>query len=94
MDHLARGLDGRAYALQAGQLKELTTLKSQEPVHMGGSYDLAPPARAQTHVTLAEVMAGDEARIITGFAVENGKRFVSLDDKNQLHAHIDGKEKP
>lgn len=93
VDHLARGLDGRAYALQAGQLKELTTLKSQEPVHMGGSYDLAPPARAQTHVTLAEVMAGDEARIITGFAVENGKRFVSLDDKNQLHAHIDGKEK-
>lgn len=91
VDHLERGLDGFAYVLQAGLLKTLGTQKTQEPVHLGASYDLAAPNAARRGVTL-NVMAGNAQRVITGFAVVNGGCFVSLDSTNQLRAHIDGKE--
>ena len=94
VDHLERGLDGRAYVLQEGQLKALATHKTREPVQMGASYDLAPPNGAQTRVTLDEVMTPGAGRFITGFAVVNARSFVSLDHTNQLHTHIDGKETP
>lgn len=91
VDHLERGLDGRAYVLQDGQLKVLVPHKTWEPLHMGASYDLAPPNGAQTRFAFEAMTAGSE-RIITGFAVDSARRFVSLDHNNQLHAHIDGKE--
>lgn len=91
VDHLERGLDGFAYVLQAGQLKTLGTQKGQEPIHLGASYDLAAPNAACRGITLG-VLAGDAARVISGFAVVNGGCFVSLDSTHQLRAHIDGKE--
>ena len=92
VDQLQPGLDGRAYVLQAGQLKALATHKSREPLHMGASYDLAPPSGARTQVRLDEVIAGNSEREITGFAVQNARHFVTLDAGNQLHAHINGTE--
>ena len=92
VDQLERGLDGRAYALQEGQLKGLATHKVREPLHVGASYDLAPLTGTRTLVRLDDVMAGNFEREVTGFAVENARRFVTLDQKNQLHAHVDGKE--
>ena len=94
VEYLGRGLDGRAYVLQAGQLKALATHKNREPLYMGASYDLAPLNPARTAISLDEVMAGDAQRTITGFAVENGRRFVSLDSDNRLHTHIDGVDTP
>lgn len=90
--HLARGLDGNAYVVQEGLMKRVDTEKTREPVHMGASYELAPPNGTRTHVKFNQVMAGNAERVITAFAVNNGKNFVSLDDKNQLHTHVDGKE--
>ena len=93
VDQLERGLDGRAYVLQAGQLQELATHKSRGSVYMEASYDLAPPEGARTHVTLSSGASVKGERQITGFAVENAKRFVTLDQDNQLHAHVDGAER-
>ncbi|WP_300729766.1 AvrE-family type 3 secretion system effector [Pseudomonas sp.] len=92
VNHLGRGLDGCAYVLQEGLMKRLDTEKNRAPVQMGASYELAPPNAARTQVKFNQVMAGDTERAITAFAVSNGKNFVSLDDKNQLRAHVDGKE--
>jgi len=91
IDHLERGLDGCAYVLQEGQLKALAPHKTREPLYMGASYDLAPPNGAKNRFAFEAMTAGSE-RVITGFAVDNARRFVSLDHNNQLHAHIDGKE--
>lgn len=90
IDQLQRGLDGRAYVLQEGQLKALATHKAREPLHMGASYELAPHDAARTQVGFDEVMAGSTGREITGFAVQNAKHFVTLDSQQQLHAHING----
>ena len=92
VDRLERGLDGRAYVLQAGQLQELATHKSRGTVYAGASYDLAPPDSVRTHVTLGGGTSANDERQITGFAVENARRFVTLDHENQLYAHVDGKE--
>ena len=92
VDQLERGLDGRAYVLQAGQLQELATHKSRGAVYMGASYDLAPPDGVRTHVTLGGGTRINGERQITGFAVENARRFVTLDHENRLHAHVDGAE--
>lgn len=92
VSHLGRGLDGCAYVVHEGLMKRLDTEKTRAPVHMGASYELAPPNAARTQVKFNQVMAGNAERLITAFAVNNGKNFVSLDDKNQLHAHVDGKE--
>ena len=92
VDQLERGLDGCAYVLQAGQLKTLATSKSWEPVYTAASHDLLPPRGAQTKVKLETSMAGGAKREITGFAVDNARRFVTLDSQNQLHAHVNGTE--
>ena len=92
VEYLARGLDGRAYVLQSGELKALALHKSREPMHLGASHDLTPANVARTHVSLDEVMAGSAERAIRAFAVDNGRRFVSLDHENRLHAHVDGKD--
>lgn len=92
VSHLGRGLDDYAYVVQEGLLKRLDTDKTREPVQMGASYELAPPNGARTHVKFNQVMAGNAERVITAFAVKDVKSFVSLDDKNQLRAHLDGKE--
>ena len=90
IDQLQRGLDGRAYVLQEGQLKALATHKTREPLQMGASYELAPHNAARTQVGFDEVMAGSDGHEITGFAVQNAKHFVTLDSQQQLHTHING----
>lgn len=92
VDYLTRGLDGCAYVLQAGQLHALGTTTEPVRVSMGASYDLASPNAARPRVTLDAMLAANAQQVITGFAVQDGRHFVSLDQTNQLRAHIDGKE--
>lgn len=94
VDHMARGLDGRAYVLQDAALKALTTHKTRAPAYSGASYDLVPVNDARTRVTLDVTLSENPARKISAFAVDNPARFVTLDDQNRLVAHINAKEIP
>ena len=89
---LEHGLDGRAYVLQDCQLKALATHKPRGVAHSDASYDLTPVTMARTHVTLDGMSDTAAGRKITAFAVENARRFVTLDHDNQLHVHLDGTE--
>ena len=89
---LAPGLDGRAYVLQGAELKALASHKTRAPAYSGASYDLAPINDARNHVTLDATLTENTGRKIAAFAVDNARRFVTLDEHNQLVAHIDNKE--
>ncbi len=88
--HLERGLDGRAYVLQAGQLKAVTVTKVRDPVSEGASHELSALPKPRPQVSLEEVLAGDIQRPVTGFAVADGRNFVSVDKDHQLQACVDG----
>ncbi|WP_244904349.1 AvrE-family type 3 secretion system effector [Pseudomonas fragi] len=92
VDLLAPGLDGRAYVLQGSELKALASHKTRAPAFSGASYDLAPINDARNHVTLDATLTENTGRKIAAFAVDNARRFVTLDEHNQLVAHIDNKE--
>ncbi|MEG8231598.1 AvrE-family type 3 secretion system effector [Pseudomonas orientalis] len=88
--HLERGLDGRAYVLQAGQLKAVTVTKVRDPVFEGASHELSALPKPRPQVSLEEVLAGDIQRPVTGFAVADGRNFVTVDKDHQLHVCVDG----
>lgn len=88
--HLERGLDGRAYALQAGQLKAVNVTKVRDPVFEGASHELSALPKPRPQVSLEEVLAGDIQRPVTGFAVADGRNFVTVDKDHQLQACVDG----
>ncbi|MGH8450509.1 AvrE-family type 3 secretion system effector [Pseudomonas sp.] len=94
IDHLERGLDGRAYVLQEGQLKAVVISKVRDPLFEGASHDLAALPAPRPHVSLGEVLAGSSDKGITGFAVADGHNFVTVDQGNQLQVHQDGQIKP
>ncbi|WP_231982727.1 AvrE-family type 3 secretion system effector [Pseudomonas orientalis] len=88
--HLERGLDGRAYVLQAGQLKAVNVTKVRDPVFEGASHELSALPKPSPLVSLEEVLAGDIQRPVTGFAVADGRNFVTVDKDHQLQACVDG----
>lgn len=94
LEHLERGLDGRAYVLQDGQLKAVAISKVRDPLIEGASHDLAALPAPRPHVSLDEVLAGDSHRRVTGFAVADGRNFVTVDQDNQLQVHQDGVSRP
>lgn len=87
VEHLERGLDGRAYVLQDGQLKAVAISQVRDPLIEGASHDLAALPAPHPHVSLGEVLAGDGHRRVTGFAVADGRNFVTVDQRNQLQVH-------
>ncbi|SQH31893.1 AvrE-family type 3 secretion system effector [Pseudomonas mucidolens] len=93
VERMARGLDGRAYVLQEGQLKAVTSQQVCAPSYEGASYMLSGLAVPRTQATLDEVMAQGPSRI-TGFAVEDGRSFVTLDEHGRLQAQLDGRVQP
>lgn len=90
VEHLERGLDGRAYVVQEGQLKAVTISKVRDPLIEGASHDLAALPAPRPHVSVGEVLAGDTQQRVTGFAVADGRNFVTADQNNQLQVHHDG----
>jgi hypothetical protein len=94
VEHLERGLDGRAYVLQEGQLKAVAISQVRDPLMEGASHDLAALPAPRPQVSLDEVLAGDSQRRITGFAVADGRNFVTVDQTNQLQVHHDGDAQP
>ncbi|AZF03495.1 AvrE-family type 3 secretion system effector [Pseudomonas sp. R5-89-07] len=89
--HLERGLDGRAYVLQEGQLKAVTIQKVRDPVFEGASHELSALPKPRPQVSLDEVLAGSAQRPVTGFAIADGRNFVTVDKDHQLQACVDGK---
>ncbi|NWC74165.1 AvrE-family type 3 secretion system effector [Pseudomonas sp. P7759] len=94
VEHLERGLDGRAYVLQDGQLKAVTIGKVRDPLIEGASHDLAALPIPRPHVSVDEVLVGNDQRRITGFAVVDGRNFVTVDQDHQLQVHHDGDARP
>lgn len=92
--HLERGLDGRAYVLQEGQLKAVAISQVRDPLIEGASHDLAALPAPRPQVSLGEVLAGDSQRRVTGFAVADGNNFVTVDQGNTLQVHQDGVARP
>ena len=90
--HLERGLDGRAYVLQGAELKALAIHKTRDAANSGASYDLKPVNEAHSHVTLDVALIENNERKITCFAIDNPRRFVTLDAENKLVAHVNGKD--
>ncbi|AKS06522.1 AvrE-family type 3 secretion system effector [Pseudomonas trivialis] len=90
IEHLACGLDGRAYVLQEGQLKAVAISQVRDPLIEGASHDLAALPAPRPQVSLAEVLAGDSQKPVTGFAVADGRNFVTVNQDNQLQVHQDG----
>ncbi|AZE92829.1 Type III effector protein AvrE1 [Pseudomonas orientalis] len=88
--NLERGLDGRAYVLQDGQLKAVNVNKVRDPVFEGASHELSALPKPRPQVSLDEVLAGDIQRPVTGFAVADGRNFVMVDKDHQLQACVDG----
>lgn len=88
--HLERGLDGRAYVLQEGQLKAVTISKVREPVYEGASHDLSALPKPRPQVSLDEVLAGKVKEPVTGFAVADGRHFVTVNKDHQLQVCLDG----
>ncbi|AZF56610.1 Type III effector protein AvrE1 [Pseudomonas sp. R11-23-07] len=91
---LERGLDGRAYVLQEGQLKAVTLQKVRDPVFEGASHELSALPKPRPQVSLDEVLAGDPQRPVTGFAIADGRNFVTVDKNHQLQACVDGVVNP
>ncbi|WP_256352126.1 AvrE-family type 3 secretion system effector [Pseudomonas yamanorum] len=87
---LERGLDGRAYVLQDGQLKAVATRQVRDPIHEGASHDLSGLPKPRTQVTLDEVLAGSGQQKITAFAVVDGRTFVTADQDNKLETNLGG----
>lgn len=94
VEHLERGLDSRAYVLQDGQLKAATIGKVRDPLIEGASHDLAALPIPRPQVSVDEVLAGNDQRRITGFAVVDGRNFVTVDQDHQLQVHHDGDARP
>ncbi len=94
VEHLERGLDGRAYVLQDGQLKAVAIGKVRDPLIEGASHDLAALPIPRPQVSVDEVLAGNDQRRITGFAVVDGRNFVTVDQNHQLQVHHDGDARP
>lgn len=94
VEHLERGLDGRAYVLQDGQLKAVAIGKVRDPLIEGASHDLAALPAPRPQVSVGEVLAGNDQRRITGFAVVDGRNFVTVDQNHQLQVHHDGDARP
>lgn len=92
IERMERGLDGRAYALHDGQLKTVATQQVCAPVHEGASYLLSGFAVPRTQAALDQALACGPARI-TGFAVEDGRKFVTVDENNRFQVHLDGQVK-
>ncbi|MFL1391561.1 AvrE-family type 3 secretion system effector [Pseudomonas tritici] len=90
IEHLACGLDGRAYVLQEGQLRAVVLSKVRAPLIEGASHDLAALPAPRPHVSLGEVLAGDSQKPVTGFAVADGQNFVTVNQDNQLQVHQEG----
>lgn len=90
IEHLACGLDGRAYVLQEGQLKAVAISQVRDPLIEGASHDLVALPAPRPHVSLGEVLAGDSQKPVTGFAVADGRNFVTVNQDNQLQVHQDG----
>lgn len=90
VEHLERGLDGRAYVLQEGQLRVVAIHKVRDPVIKGASHELSALPNPRPQVTLGEVVAGGGKNPITGFAVADGRNFVTVDKDNHLQAHQEG----
>ncbi|AZE82120.1 Type III effector protein AvrE1 [Pseudomonas orientalis] len=88
--NLERGLDGRAYVLQEGQLKAVNVKKVRDPVFEGASHELSALPKPRPQVSLDEVLAGNIQRPVTGFAVADGRNFVMVDKDHQLQACVDG----
>ena len=88
--HLERGLDGRAYVLQEGQLKSVDIQKVRDLVFEGASNDLAALPKPRPQVALDEVLAGTDQNPITCFAVADGRNFVTINKDNELKVHQDG----
>ncbi|WP_251029533.1 AvrE-family type 3 secretion system effector [Pseudomonas fluorescens] len=87
---LERGLDGRAYVLQEGQLKAVAIQQVRAPIHEGASHELSSVPKPRPQVLLDEVLAGDKQRNITAFAVADGRTFITADQDNQLQVSLDG----
>lgn len=85
---LERGLDGRAYVLQDGQLKAVATRQVRDPIHEGASHDLSGVPKPRTQATLDEVLAGSGQQKITAFAVVDGRTFVTADQDNKLETNL------
>lgn len=94
VEHLERGLDGRAYVLQEGQLKAVAISQVRDPLIEGASHDLAALPAPRPYVSVDEVLAGDGQQRVTGFAVADGRNFVIVGQDNQLQVHHDGVAKP
>lgn len=94
VEHLERGLDSRAYVLQDGQLKAVAIGKVRDPLIEGASHDLAALPIPRPQVSVDEVLAGNDQRRITGFAVVDGRNFVTVDQDHQLQVHHDGDARP
>ncbi|MBC3300450.1 AvrE-family type 3 secretion system effector [Pseudomonas sp. SWRI18] len=92
--HLERGLDGRAYALQEGQLKAVTIQKVRDPVFEGASYELSTLPKPRPNVSLVEVLAGNSRNPVRGFAVADGRNFVTVNKDHQLQVCVDGVVSP
>lgn len=89
---LERGLDGRAYVLQGAELKALAIHKTRDAANSGASYDLTPLSEAHSHVSLDVALIQNDGRKITRFAIDNPRRFVTLDVENKLVAHVNGND--
>ncbi|MHA6494943.1 AvrE-family type 3 secretion system effector [Pseudomonas borbori] len=90
VDRLDRGLDGKAYVLQHGELKAVKASNSGETLRRGASHDLTPAGK-RTKVELDAPLAGSPERKLSAFAVVDDKHFVALGRDNVLHAHVDGR---
>ncbi|WP_242487782.1 AvrE-family type 3 secretion system effector [Pseudomonas sp. TH31] len=90
IESMERGLDGRGYVLQEGQLKAVATRQVRAPIHEGASYELAAVPAPRTHVVVDEVLAGDSQRRITMFAIADSRTFATVDQDNRLQVHLDG----
>jgi hypothetical protein len=87
---LERGLDGRGYVLQDGQLKAVSTRQAREPIHEGASHDLSAVPKPRTQVTLDEVLAGNNQQKVTAFAVADGRTYVTANQDHQLQVNLGG----
>lgn len=90
VERLERGLDGRAYVLQEGQLKAVAIQRVRDPVFEGASHDLAALPKPRPHVSLDEVLAGKSQSPIAHFAVADGRHFVTANQDNELQVHQEG----
>lgn len=90
VSHLERGLDGRAYVLQEGQLKAVMIQKVRDPVFEGASHELSALPAPRPRLCVDEVLAGSAQTPITGFAVADGQHFVIANKNHQLQVCLDG----